>query len=171
MIFYTESVAKVTDDSLTANSSTEANPANSDEILQEVQSKYESLQKRLSREFYEKYHDWRRNRETTQNEDEDSKSTLDLEIAKLSSYLDERNLSPGFRQKFQEWQKLKGLPSISPTRVKTKNECMNPLKKSKSDWHKWRPGSKSESNVLRFLDKELHAGEAHREMAEGKFFV
>lgn len=153
--FFTDSVSKVTDDTI--------EPPNSDEMLQEVQSKYESLQKRLSREFYEKYHDWRRTRDAATNDD-DEKTLADFDPSKLSPYLDDRNLSPGFKQKFQEWQKLKGL-SLSPTRTKVKNENPNTLKKSKSDWHKWRPGSKSESNVLRFLDKEQ--GESRRELVDG----
>lgn len=147
VILQAESLSKMNDDA--------AELTNPEEMLQEVQIKYESLQKRLSREFYEKYHDWRKMRDGGGGaNDEDDKTLMEFDVSKLAPYLEERNLTPGFKQKFQEWQKLKGL-SLSPTRTKiNKNENPNTLKKSKSDWHKWRPGSKSESNVLRFLDKE-----------------
>lgn len=132
-----------------------------------MQNKYESLQKRLSREFYEKYHEWKRTRDSTANDEEET-SVIDFDdTTKLSSSFPDQSLSPGFKQKFQEWQKLKGL-SLSPTRTKIKNENSNLSKKSRNEWHKWRPGSKSESNVLRFIEKDQ--GESQRESTEGVIF-
>lgn len=182
-----DSLNQVTDtDPLQSGSESASNT----EVLQEVQNKYESLQKRLSREFHEKYdHDRRRARSRDHSSQLDDHSTeeradqverterveIDFSDPKLYSFLAEQNLSPGFKQKFQEWQKLKGGSSSigSPVTSKSKGDLhigAAPLKKSKSDWHKWRPGSKSESNVLRFLDKELGGGDAaaqHLEMVEG----
>lgn len=142
-----------------------------------MQNKYESLQKRLSREFHEKYHhDRKRNRDHNvqpENHSAEEKVDIDFDDPKIYAFLAEQNLSPGFKQKFQEWQKLKdGGSSIgSPRTSKSKGDlhatAAAPLKKSKSDWHKWRPGSKSESNVLRFLDKELGLGVHHREIVDG----
>ncbi len=162
---FSDSISKINDDPFN-NSATESNSTPS-EVLQEVQNKYESLQKRLSREFYEKYHDGRRNRDSGPDGDED-RMAVDFEDPKLMSFLAEQNLSPEFKQKFNEWQKMKG-QSVSPTRAKiNKNENPPALKKSKSDWHKWRPGSKSESNVLKFLDKEQN--DAQRGPIEGPNF-
>jgi hypothetical protein len=168
---FIDSINKLNDEH-SGNSGNETTTSAPNEVLQEVQNKYESLQKRLSREFHEKYHDSRKSLgydQSPANDADDEKCSGGVDESKLSPLLADQSLSPRFRQKFQEWQKMKGL-SLSPSRAKIKTENFNPLKKSKSEWHKWRPGSKSETNVSRFLQDKEAGGESSRDTDSVGFY-
>ncbi|KAJ9576858.1 hypothetical protein L9F63_006557 [Diploptera punctata] len=146
--------------------------SNSTNIQAEIQKNYEELQQKLSQEFHKKLHEWERMKASSstsascrapagedgyhdkgfrrkmeewerkhpqQNQGADNKHRDSVAF----QLLDEDNLSPDFRKKLQEWQRIKKLMPAGTASQSTGDTYQVPpqFRKKIAEWQLWRTGS------------------------------